>query len=167
MVSTSRWGRLLAVALTPSAIGISVAMFSAYSWFDLRAAGMGSSLATTETTTFRGLVAEQGLAWVTVMLALNAILAITAAVLVVESFRQLKARRAAAATGACTAGGGLLLGLSTFGCPSCTMPLLGTLGLTFAASSLPFAGLEFKVIALAITGGILYWMLRPARQFAR
>jgi hypothetical protein len=167
MASISRWGRLWSVLRVPSVIGLSVVLFGVYSWFDLRAAGLRSSLTTTEVTTFDGLVAEQGMAWVVVMVVLNALLAVTAAVLVVESFRLVKARRSAAATGACTAGGGLLLGLSTFGCPSCTIPLLGTLGLTFAASSLPFAGLEFKVIGLAITSGILYWMLRPARQFVR
>lgn len=164
MASVSRWGRLLSVARTPSVLALSPAFFAVYSWFDLRSAGMNSSLTTTQVTTFGGLVDEQGPAWVATMVALNALLALTAAVLVVESFRQLKTRRAAAATGACTAGGGLLIGLSTFGCPSCTMPLLGTLGLTFAASSLPLAGLEFKLAALAITGAILFWLLRPARQ---
>ena len=52
MASVSRWGRLWSVLLVPSVIGLSVVLFGVYSWFDLRAAGLRSSLTTTQVTNY-------------------------------------------------------------------------------------------------------------------
>ncbi|WP_203907385.1 hypothetical protein [Rhizocola hellebori] len=141
-------------------------IFGLYMWFDMREGGREADLTTTKLGTFSGYTEYFGLPYLTGMIVLNVLLAVTAAVLMVQSFRLLKARRAAARSGVCTVGGGLLLGFSAFACPGCPLPLLATLGTTFFAASLPLYGLEFKIVTLIITGIVLFRLLRPG-AFAR
>lgn len=162
MATGGRWSRLRTILRTRSVIGLSTVMFGIYMAMDMREGGRQADLTTTKLGTFSGYAEYFGLPYLIGMIALNALLAVTAAVLMVQSFRLLKARRAAASSGVCTVGGGLLLGFSAFACPGCPLPLLATLGTTFFATSLPLYGLEFKLITLVITGSMLFWVLRPS-----
>jgi hypothetical protein len=54
----------------------------------------------------------------------------------------------------------VFLGIATFGCPSCILPIAGTLGLIFTAQTLPFFGIEFHVLSLLILRGTFAWLIR-------
>jgi hypothetical protein len=104
-----------------------------------------------------------GKVFFTSMIVLDALLAIASAILMVQSYRMLRTRRAAGAAGAATTGGSLLLGFFAFGFPGCPLPLLATLGVTFFATSLPLYGLEFKLLSLAIVLLVLVYVRRKQR----
>ena len=69
----------------------------------------------------------------------------------------------ARAGGTCSAAS-VLLGVATAGCPTCVVPLAGTLGLVFFAGSLPLLGLEFQLVSVAVLLVGLTWMLRRSRR---
>ena len=140
---------------------LGLALFTLYMFFDLREAE-DQNLATTKITSVSGLQHMYGLWYMVAVIVLNALLALVSAVLAVQSFALIKARRRSGATGACSAGASVLVGFGVFGCPSCTVPLLGTLGLTAAASSLPLKGIEFKFVALIVIVFGLWWLRRRA-----
>jgi hypothetical protein len=149
------WPSLLAIAL------LSVALFVLYIFFDLRAGGSHQTMLAHKTTTLGGLREMFGTWFLVGTLVLDVLLAVGAAVLMVNSYQLLRARLGGRA-GACSVGTSMLIGFGTFSCPSCTVPLLGTLGVTFAASSMPLYGLEFKLLALVLLGATLVWMRRRA-----
>lgn len=103
--------------------------------------------------------------------ALDLVLAVMNAVLVVWVIGGLldrrRARRAAKGTGAGTGGaiGALAIAFTTFGCPTCTVPLAGTLGVGFFASSLPLLGTELKLLA-AVPLAVSLTVLARARRRA-
>jgi hypothetical protein len=154
------------VLRTPGVIVVSIVLFAIYMVFDLREGGRTANLKTTELATLPAYVKHFGGWYVAGMIGLNLALAVLGAVLVVQSYRLLKARRAAARTGACTVGASLLIGFSAFACPGCPLPLLATLGTAFFATSLPLYGLEFKVLALLLNVGALFWLTRSRRRVA-
>ncbi len=58
----------------------------------------------------------------------------------------------------------VFLGIATFGCPSCILPIAGRLGLVFTAQTLPFFGIEFHVLSLLILVGTFAWLIRLVRK---
>ncbi len=54
--------------------------------------------------------------------------------------------------------GSLVVAGATFGCPTCTVPLAGSLGASVFASTLPLGGIEFKLFAMVIVG-LAFWSL--------
>ena len=147
---------------------LAVVLFGVYLVFDLREGGPTADLGTTEIVTPGRYGQLFGQLFLTGMIVLDALLALVSAILLVQSYRMLKARRDGGGTGACTTGGSLLLGFLTFACPGCPLPVLASLGVTFFATSLPLYGLEFKLLALALVVAALVWIRRrnPANRRA-
>jgi hypothetical protein len=155
---------LWSILLTPSVIVLSIVLFAVYLLFDLREGGPTASLTTTHLASVPRYAKLFGVPFTAGMVVLDVLLAVVGAVLMVQSFRMVKAYRSARRAGVCTLGTSLLVGFSAFACPGCPLPLLATLGTTFVATSLPLYGLEFKILALAITGLMLWWVLRIERR---
>lgn len=153
--------------LTVPTIVLSVVLFAVYMVFDLREGGRQASLATTEVVTPGRYGNLFGNLFLTGMIILDALLAVASAILLVQSYRMLKARRDGGTTGACSTGGSLLLGFFTFACPGCPLPVLGSLGVTFFATSLPLYGLEFKILALLLVVGALVYIQRRMTRGAK
>lgn len=164
--STSREGLRgeLRQLISVPVIAIAIVLFGIYLWFDLRAGGRNNTLTTTKLTTPADLWSSMGGLFLISMIVLNVVLALVSAILLVQSYRMIRARREGGAAGACTTGGSLLLGFFAFSCPSCSLPILATIGVTFAATSLPLYGLEFKLLALIGVFLMLVWLRR--RQMA-
>lgn len=57
-------------------------------------------------------------------------------------------------------GGSSLLGIVGSGCASCGLPILALVGLSGAMVYLPFRGIELSVIAIALLGSSLYFLLK-------
>lgn len=160
--STSRSTRRseLRQLLSPSVIITAIVLFAIYLVFDLREGGRNADLTTTRVVTPGKYGRSFGDLFLTGMIILDALLALVSAILLVQSYRMLKARREGAAAGACTTGGSLLLGFFAFACPGCPLPILASLGVTFFATSLPLYGLEFKLLALIGVFLMLVWIRR-------
>jgi hypothetical protein len=137
---------------------VALVLFVLYAALDLRAGGPHATIGTTNLTTWGGLYKMVGPAYVVGALVLDAAIAITTAVLLTTSWLAIRRRRAEGSLAACSASTTILIGLAFFTCPMCTVPIVGTLGLTFASMSLPLFGLEFKVVALVVALGTLLWL---------
>ncbi|MBI5135157.1 hypothetical protein HZA86_02900 [Candidatus Uhrbacteria bacterium] len=55
--------------------------------------------------------------------------------------------------------GGALGGIVASGCPTCGAPLLALMGAPLALLSLPFRGIEIKVVSIALLISSTYWLL--------
>lgn len=57
-------------------------------------------------------------------------------------------------------GGSALFGIVGSGCVSCGLPILALVGLSGAIAYLPFKGIELSIIAIALLGSSLYFLLK-------
>lgn len=142
---------------------LAVAFFGLYTFFDLREGGREADLGTTRLATPGFYVETFGAAWFYGSVALNLLLALLSAALVVLGLALCWEHRSGAGV-ACSVTAPALLGFATFGCPGCVMPLAGSLGASFFATSLPLLGLEFKLVSLAVVGAALFWMAHRIRD---
>jgi len=142
--------------------GIALVLFLVYALFDLREGGARASLTTTEITrpTHYATFMKGGALWLAGMYVLDAVLAVVAAFLLVQSIRAIRQRLGGGEVGTCSIGSTVLLGFATFACPACPLPILGSLGVFFLASTLPLGGLEFKLLAILIVVAALVWSRR-------
>lgn len=138
---------------------LGIAFFALYTFFDLREGGPDASLTTTRLGTPDFYIEAFGAPFFYGSVVLNIALSIVSAILVVMSIAMYQHRRAFTGA-ACSTAAPVLLGFAVFGCPGCVMPIAGSLGATFFATSLPLFGLEFKVISLLVVAGALVWMSR-------
>jgi hypothetical protein len=92
-------------------------------------------------------IAHFGALWFWANLALDVALGVMSAFAVLWTIRLLLARRRGASAGIAGTAGTVALAFATFGCPTCTIPLAGTLGIGLFASALPLVGTELKLIA--------------------
>src|SRR2546423_6719329 len=145
---------------------IAVVLFVGYLLFDLRSGGAHQTLLTTKLTTFAGLQEMRGGLWLATMFALDLVLAVFSAALIVRSYRAIRQRAAGGGAAACSTGSTMLLGVAVFTCPGCTVPLLGTLGVTFIASTLPLGGLEFKLLGILVLAATWVWFQRRSTPAA-
>lgn len=117
-------------------------------------------------------IAHFGPVWFWGNVALDVVLAVMNAVLVIWTVQAFadrrRARRTARGTGAGAGGvvGSLGVAFATFGCPTCTVPLAGTLGGSIFASALPLAGTELKLLAAVPLAVALVFLSRARRRAA-
>ena len=60
--------------------------------------------------------------------------------------------------------GGAFAGIIASGCPSCGIPLLGLIGFPLALYSLPFQGLELKVLSIIFLGLGIYLISKNIKK---
>ncbi len=125
---------------------LTVAFFIAYYVMSMRQQ-KPTTLAATRLGSISYDIAHFGALWFWANVALDAALGFMSSIAVLWTFRLLLARRRGASTGVAGAAGTIVLAFATFGCPTCTIPLAGTLGIGLFASTLPLFGTELKVIA--------------------
>lgn len=141
---------------------LTLGFFAAYTLLDLREGGRTANLLTTRLASPSFYISQFGGWFFWGSVALNIALAAASALLIVGSVGLYRSRQAAG--GVCTTTATLLFGFAVFGCPGCVMPLFDTLGLALFANALPLFGLEFKLLSLAITLGVLAWLFRRAEE---
>jgi len=139
--------------------GLGIAFFALYTFFDLREGGRDSNLTTTRLGTPEFYIEAFGAPFFYGSVVLNVALSVLSAILVALSIALYRKRQAFAGA-ACSTAAPVLLGFAVCGCPGCVMPIAGSLGATFFATSLPLFGLEFKVASLLVVVGALFWMSR-------
>lgn len=142
------------------AAGLFVLFFGLYTFFDFREGGSGQSLSTTQLAAPGFYVETFGAAWFYGSIVLNVALAGLSAALVVLAIRRFRGHASGAA---CSVGAVTLLGFAVCGCPGFVMPVVGSLGATFFAASMPLMGLEFKVLSLLLLAATLVWTVRSSR----
>jgi hypothetical protein len=76
-----------------------------------------------------------------------------------------KYRGFGAAGTACAAGGSVLVAAGA-GCPTCLIPATAALGIVIPLVSLPLAGVEFLIVDVLISIGLLAWFARRVRKFS-
>jgi hypothetical protein len=166
MASTARGGNVRSAPRVPDALavaGIAIVLFIVYVVFDLREGGEKASLTTTRIVGPTRYLEFMSGAWLVGMYVLDAVLAVLAAVLLVRSFHAIRQRLRGGGVAACSTGSTVLVGFAAFACPACPLPLLGTIGVSFFASTLPLGGLEFKLLAILIVAAALFWYWRRER----
>lgn len=144
-------------------VGLAIAFFALYTWFDLREGGREASLTTTRLATPEFYVETFGAGFFYGSIVLNTLLSILSAALIVLSIASYRERHALNGA-ACSITAPVFLGFAVCGCPGCVMPIAGSLGASFFATSLPLLGLEFKVLSLAVVGVAIIWMARRVRS---
>ncbi|MHB8190642.1 MAG: hypothetical protein ACYDHP_09545 [Ferrimicrobium sp.] len=92
-------------------------------------------------------IAHFGAWWFWTNVALDVALGLMSAFAVLWTIKLLLARRRGASAGIAGTAGTVAIAFATFGCPTCTIPLAGTLGVGLFASTLPLFGTELKLIA--------------------
>lgn len=132
-----------------------------FTFLDLREGGLETTVLTTRLATPAFYVETFGAGFVYGSVILNLALALAIGTLVAVTVGNYHEARATAGA-ACSASASVVLGVAVFGCPGCVLPIAGTFGLTFFATSLPLLGLEFKVLSLLMVLVTVAWVVRRA-----
>lgn len=139
---------------------VSVVMFLIYAFLDARG-GPHTNLFGPKIFGPSMLLHKDGTALFAADMLFDALLAFANGVLVVA---MVSAK--AAKAGRWGLPGSLLVAGATFGCPTCTVPLAGSLGASIFSAALPLGGIEFKILALLIVAGALAVLDRTLRRQA-
>lgn len=137
---------------------------SLYTFLDLRQGGTRNNMLNTHTVTPQYLGAHFGTLYIYSALGLSLVSAFLTALLIAFSIDHYRMRSGLFSTTACSTAATVFLGIATFGCPSCILPIAGTLGLIFTAQTLPFLGIEFQVLALLILLATFTWLFYLVRK---
>lgn len=95
--------------------------------------------------------------------ALDVLLGFGTALIMTWTVKTFLRFRSGSSTGAVGTAGTLGVAIAFFGCPTCVIPLAGSLGLGIFGTALPLLGTEFKFLALVFLGASLV-MLNKQRQ---
>ncbi|QBI18413.1 hypothetical protein ER308_01730 [Egibacter rhizosphaerae] len=144
-------------------LGGSVVLLGIFFAFDLRSNGMERNFSFANMADPVWTLEEFGALWVYGGFALNLLIAVGTATLMVLAFTWARAARRATACST-SAVAPVAIAFGTFTCPGCILPVTGLFGVTVAATSLPLLGLEIKVIALAVVIGALAWAVRASSR---
>ncbi len=137
---------------------LTLVLWAFYTFFDLRQGGTHLTLFSLHVMPLQFFVERFGALYVVGRVVLDLLIAFFSALtiaLVIDN-----ARNGMLAGTACSTGATFLLGFATFGCPSCVLPIAGTFGVIFSSQALPLFGFEFKLLALLLSIGTLFWLLR-------
>jgi Na+/H+-translocating membrane pyrophosphatase len=148
---------LLTVVLT-------VGLWLLYTLFDLRQGGTHLTIFSTHLEPFQFFIAHFGIGYVLLRVILDFLIALLSAILIALTIDQYRSGNQFLTRSVCSTGGSLLFGFAVFGCPSCVLPIAGTFGIIFSSSTLPLFGFEFKIVALLLIVGTLFWVSRQLKQ---
>src|SRR6266852_3877951 len=132
---------------------LTVAFAALYVFLDLRQGGTHNTMLNTHTVTPQYLGDHFGLLYIASSLGLSLVSAFLTAWLIAFTIDHARMRSGLFSTTVCSTSATVFLGIAPFGCPSCILPIAGTLGLIFTAQTLPFFGNEFHVLSLLILLG--------------
>src|SRR5436305_5728013 len=131
-------------------LALTIVFASFYTFLDLRQGGTHNTMLNLHTVTPQYLGNHAGPLYISSSLGLSLLCAFLTALLIAFTLDHARRRDGLFSTTVCSTGASLLLGVATFSCPSCVLPIAGTLGLLFTAQTLPFFGIEFHVLSLLI-----------------
>ncbi len=131
------------------------------------ALGMRKAKGTNITTTKLGSahydIVHFGLVYFWGNVALDILLGFGTAVMMVWTVQTFMKFRSGSSAGAIGTAGTLGIAIAFFGCPTCVIPIAGSLGIGIFGTALPLFGTEFKFVALIFLG-ISLVMLNKQRQ---
>lgn len=140
-------------------IVLTAIFFALYLFFDLREGGMTTNLLTTHLRPPDFYMQHFG-PWFYSSVVLDLLTSFISALLLALSIDHLRQGSGMFTGSACSTGAVVILGISTFGCPGCVLPIIGTFGAVFFAKALPLMGVEFKLLSIVILLATFYWLLR-------
>ncbi len=143
---------------------LTLIFFALYTFFDFRQGGTHLTIFTTHTESLQFFLARFGPAYVWSRSALDLLISLLSAVLLAVVLDNYRQRSGMFTKTACSTGSTVILGLITFGCPSCVLPIAGTLGVVFTSQALPLLGFEFKLLSLLILLGTFFWLGHRRKQ---
>ncbi|QBD79417.1 hypothetical protein EPA93_26890 [Ktedonosporobacter rubrisoli] len=145
-------------------IVLTVVFLALYIFFDLREGGRTANLLTTHIRPPDFYLQHFGALYFFSCLILDILTSFASAVLISLSIDHYRQGSSMFTGSACSAGAVVILGISTFGCPSCVLPLVGTFGAVFFAKAMPLFGVEFKLLSVVILALTFYWLLRRLKN---
>ncbi len=131
-----------------------------YGFFDLREGGKHTTLFTTHIQSLQFYAQHFGAWYVAGSIVLDVLTAFFSALLISLTIANYRSRSSMFTGAACSTAAALGVGIATFGCPGCVMPIAGTIGAIFLTKTLPFFGMEFKALSLLIVLITLWLLLR-------
>jgi len=135
-----------------------------YFFFDMREGGLTTKLWTTHLTTPQFYLTKFGVPYFVGMLAFDVVISLLSSALLAMAIDAFRVQRATLTGSACTTGAAAALGLATFGCPTCVMPIVGTFGGLTMTKVLPLLGLEFKAVTLGLVLVMFVWITRKNQR---
>lgn len=108
---------------------------------------------------YREMTQEFGLFLAITNIALNLLMAFLSSLMMSASTAQFKEPK-----GANMSFLSILFGIFTYGCTTCVITFLATLGITFSVAVLPLAGLPYKLVSLLIIVIGYLWTQREIRN---
>lgn len=148
-------------------LALTIGLWALYTFFDLRQGGTHLTIFSTHLESLQFFVSHFGLTYVVLRIVLDLVISFFSAALIVLTIAQYRQGNRFLGRSVCSTGGSLLFGFAVFGCPSCVVPIAGTFGALFSASTLPLFGFEFKIVALLLTAGTFFWILYRLRRFSQ
>lgn len=94
-----------------------------------------------------------------VNIAINIFMAVLSAIMLSATTAQFKEPK-----GANMSFLSILFGIFTYGCTSCVITFLATLGISFSVAVLPLAGLPYKLVSVALLIIGYFWSRREIRN---
>ncbi len=144
-------------------LGLTIILFALYTFFDLRQGGTHLTIFSAHIMPLQFFLDHFGVLYVVTRIVLDLVLALLSALLIAVTIDNYRQGNSMFAGSACSTGATVILGLATFGCPSCVLPIAGTLGAVVTSQALPLFGFEFKLLSLLIVLGTLAWLLHRLR----
>jgi hypothetical protein len=141
------------------ALVLTIVFFALYTFFDFRQGGTHLTIFSAHLMPLQFFLDRFGFVYVSSRIVLDLLIAALSAVLLVVTLDNYHSGSAMFSRSACSTGATLILGLATFGCPSCVLPIAGTFGIIFSSQALPLFGFEFKILSLVLVLGTLIWFL--------
>ena len=159
-----RFSLLRATFRKPVYLGLTAILtaFLSYALYllSLRSAGPHTTIITTTESSVGFWLKQFGLGYVVGTLSLDVINGLLISMMLVLAVSS----RAFSRRGGTTSAASILLSVATAGCPSCAVPLAGTLGVVFFAGSLPLLGLEFQLLSTVVLIVGFVWIARKANR---
>ena len=141
------------------ALVLTIVFFALYTFFDFRQGGTHLTIFSVHVMPLQFFLDRFGFVYVSSRIVLDLLIAALSAVLLVVTLDNYRSGSVMFTRSACSTGATLVLGLATFGCPSCVLPIAGTFGIIFSSQALPLFGFEFKILSLLLVLGTLIWLL--------
>jgi len=149
------------------ALVLTIVFFALYTFFDFRQGGTHLTIFSVHVMPLQFFLDRFGFVYVFSRIVLDLLIAALSAVLLVVTLDNYRSGSAMFTRSACSTGATLILGLTTFGCPSCVLPIAGTFGIIFSSQALPLFGFEFKILSLVIVLGTLIWFLLRFKRLSQ
>ncbi len=108
---------------------------------------------------YQAMIEQYGLYLVLINITLNLFMSGLSAIMVSSAGSQIKEPK-----GANLSFASIVFGIFTYGCTTCVITFLASIGISFSVMALPFAGLPYKLVSVVLIIIGYFWTQREIRN---